>query len=99
VATPDCKELSMPRIVITHGVADVGKWLGFRKERAEAFAALGGSNVVDHIAHGGGNTVAVSADVADVDAMMAALGSPTPEIAAIMEKHGVLPPLGTYVEK
>jgi hypothetical protein len=29
---------------------------------------------------------------------MATLGSPPPEIAAVMEKHGVLPPLVAYVE-
>jgi len=36
--------------------------------------------------------------VADVDAMMAALGSPSPEVAAVMEKHGVLPPMSVYVD-
>jgi hypothetical protein len=89
----------MPKIVITHGVADVDKWVGFKAERAEAVAGLGGTNVVDHVALDGSTIVAVSADVADVDAMMATLGSPPPEIAAVMEKHGVLPPLVAYVEK
>jgi hypothetical protein len=42
--------------------------------------------------------VALSFNVADVDAMMATLGSPPPEIAAVMEKHGVLPPLVAYAE-
>ena len=31
--------------------------------------------------------------------MMAGLASPPPELAAVMEKHGVLPPLVAYVEK
>jgi hypothetical protein len=88
----------MPKIVITHGVADVDKWLGFKAERAEAIAGLGGSAVVDHVAHDGSTLVAVSANVNDVDGMMAALGSPPPELAAAMEKHGVLPPLVAYVE-
>ena len=88
----------MPRMVITHGVADVDTWLGFKAERAEALAGLGGSDVVDHVAHDGSNLVAVSADVSDVDGMMAALASPPPEVAAAMEKHGVLPPLVAYVE-
>ena len=88
----------MPKIVITHGVADVDDWLGFKAERAEAVGGLGGTNVVDHVALDGSKLVAVSADVADVDAMMATLGSPPPEIAAVMEKHGVLPPLVAYVE-
>ena len=89
----------MARIVITHGVADVDKWLEFKAERAEAIAGLGGKNVVDHAALDGSKVVAVSADVEDVDAMMATLGSPPPEVAAVMEKHGVLPPLAAYVER
>jgi hypothetical protein len=88
----------MPKVVITHRVADVDRWLGFKAERAAAITGLGGSDVVDHVAHDGSNTVAVSANVADVDGMMTALGSPPPEIAAVMEKHGVLPPLAAYVE-
>ena len=88
----------MPKMVITHSVADVDRWLGFKAERAEAIGGLGGTNVVDHAAHDGSKRVAVAADVADVDAIMAALGSPPPELAAAMEKHGVLPPLVVYVE-
>ena len=88
----------MPKMLITHGVADVDKWLGFKAERAEAIAGLGGSDVVDHVAHDGSNMVAVSANVTDVDGIMAALASPPPELAAAMEKHGVLPPLAAYVE-
>jgi hypothetical protein len=88
----------MPKMVIAHGVADVDTWLGFKAERADAIAGLGGSDVVDHVAHDGSNMVAVSATVADVEAMMAALASPPPEIAAAMERHGVLPPLVAYVE-
>jgi hypothetical protein len=85
-------------MVITHAVADVDKWLGFKAERAEAIAGLGGSDVVDHVAHDGSNQIAVSANVTDVDGVMAALASPPPELAAAMEKHGVLPPLVAYVE-
>ncbi len=88
----------MPKMVITHGVADVDKWLTFKAERAEAIAGLGGSDVVDHVAHDGSNQIAVTANVTDVDGMMAALASPPAELAAAMEKHGVLPPLVAYVE-
>ncbi|MEO7554999.1 MAG: hypothetical protein ABIV94_00165 [Acidimicrobiales bacterium] len=91
------KERSMPKVVITHGVADVEKWLGFKAERAAAIGMLGGTDVVDLVAFDGGTTVAVSADVADVDALMATLGSPPPEIAAVMEQHGVLPPVVAFV--
>ena len=89
----------MPRMVITHGVVDVDTWLQFKSERADSVAAMGGANAVDLVAHDGSNAVAVAADVDDVAAMMAGLASPPPELAAVMEKHGVLPPLVAYVEK
>ena len=89
----------MPKMVITHAVADVDSWLSHKDERAGAIAALGGSNVVDHAALDGSNVVAVSADVDDVDAMMATLSSPPPEVAAVMESHGVIPPVTAYVAR
>ena len=88
----------MPKIVVTHNVADVQTWLGFNAERAEAIAGLGGSNVVDHVAKDGSGTVAVSADVADVEAFEAALASPPPEVAEVMQRHGVQPPVSIFVE-
>ena len=89
----------MPKIVVTHNVVDVDAWLQFKSERADAIAALGGSAVVDHVAHDGSSTVAISTEVDDVAALMAALSSPPPEIAAAMQRHGVLPPLAIYVER
>ena len=88
----------MPKLVITHGVADVAKWLSLHDERAAAIGGLGGTNVVDHVAHDGSGAVAVSAEVDDVDAMMATLSSPPADLAAIMEAPGVQPPLVAYVE-
>ena len=89
----------MPKIVVIHDVVDVSKWLEFKSERAEAIGALGGSNVVDHVAQDGATTVAVSAEVSDVEGLMAALASPPPEVASVMERHGVIPPLTIYVEQ
>ena len=89
----------MPRMIITHAVEDVERWLGFKDERAAAVAGMGGTNVTDHAAHDGSNVVAVGADVEDPDAMMAALASPPPEVGATMAKHGVIPPLTAFVEK
>ena len=43
----------MPKVVVTHNVVDVDKWLEFKSERADAIAALGGSNVVDHVSQDG----------------------------------------------
>jgi hypothetical protein len=59
---------------------------------------MGGTNIVDHLAQDGSKTVAITADLADVDAALATIGSPPPEMAAAMEKHGVVPPLTVYVE-
>ena len=89
----------MSKIVITHNVTDVAKWLGFKSERADAIGALGGSKVTDHVTQDGSTTVAVTAEVDDVAGMMATLSSPPPEVGAIMERHGVLPPLAIYVEQ
>ena len=89
----------MPKVVITHNVADVATWLGFKSERAEAIGTLGGSNVVDHVGPDGSNTVAVATEVNDVEGLMAALSSPPPEVGEIMERHGVIPPLAIYVEQ
>jgi hypothetical protein len=89
----------MPRMVMTHSVVDVDNWLKGKSERAEAISALGGSNVVDYVARDGSNNIAISADVDDVGKMMATVASPPAELAATMEKHGVVPPLTVYVER
>lgn len=88
----------MPKIVVTHDVVDLDKWLSFKSERADAIGAMGGHNVVDHVTEGS-NSVAVAAEVDDVDAMMATLSAPPPEVGTIMERHGVVPPLTIYVER
>jgi hypothetical protein len=90
---------AMAKVVITHNVIDIAKWLQFKSERAEAIAAMGGRNVVDHVAQDGSNTVALAVEVDDVAELMTALSSPRPELGAIMEKHGVVPPLAIYVEQ
>jgi hypothetical protein len=88
----------MPRMVITHEVVDIERWLKGKEERAAAIGSVG-SNVTDHVALDGSNRVAVTADIHDMDALKAMLDSPPPEVAALMEAHGVLPPLTSYVEK
>lgn len=89
----------MPKIVITHAVADVDQWSQFSSERAEAIGGMGGSNVEDHVAEDGSNAVAVTADVDDVDALLAAIASPPADLADAMARHGVVPPLTVYVAK
>lgn len=89
----------MPKIVIVHDVADVDTWLTFKAERADAIGGMGGRLVVDHVAHDGSKTVAISAETDDVEVILAAIAAPPPELAAVMERHGVIPPLTVFVER
>ena len=89
----------MPKVIITHAVVDVDKWLEFTSERADAIGGMGGTNVVDLVANDGSNNVAIAGEAADVAGLLAALSSPPPELVAAMERHGVVPPLTAYVEK
>jgi hypothetical protein len=88
----------MPRIVITHDVVDMERWLTGKDERAAAIGSIG-TDVTDHVAMDDSNRVAVTASIHDMDALGALLDSPPPEVAAQMEAHGVVPPLTVYVEK
>jgi hypothetical protein len=88
----------MPKVVVTHAVVDIERWLEGKAERAAAIESGSGSNVVDHVAQDGSNNVAVTADVSDLAAMDAMLASPSPEVVAAMEAHGVVQPLVVYVE-
>lgn len=88
----------MPRVVITHAVQDIDRWLEGKAERAAAIESGTGSNVQDYVAHDGSTNVAITADVADLGAMQAMLASPSPEVLAAMEAHGVVQPITAYVE-
>ena len=88
----------MPRIVITHAVADIDRWLKGKAERAAAIESGSGSNVTDYVAQNGSNNIAITADVHDVDALQSMLASPSPDVAAKMEEHGVVPPITAYIE-
>ena len=87
----------MPKVVITHAVVDIERWLSGKSERAAAIASGSGSNVTDYVAHDGSNNIAITADVQDLDALQAMLASPPPEVAARMAEHGVVPPISAYV--
>ena len=88
----------MPKLVITHGVVDVDRWLEGKADRAEAIESGSGSNVTDYVASDGSNNIAITADVGDVSAMQSMLASPPPEVAAKMQEHGVVPPITAYIE-
>ena len=88
----------MPKVVLTHGVVDIERWLQGKAERAAAITGFG-SDVRDHVALDGSNQVAVTADVDELEGLQALLASPPPEIMAQMESHGVIPPVLVYIER
>lgn len=88
----------MPKVVITHKVVDMERWLKGKAERASIVSRYA-TQVTDHVAADGSNTIAVTADVHDMAGVQAMMASPSPEDAAAMERHGVIPPLTVYIEK
>lgn len=88
----------MPRLVITHDVVDIDRWLDGHAERVAAIGAIG-TDVTDYVALDGSNHIAVTADIADPDAAQAMLAAPSAEVAAQMESHGVRPPVTVYIER
>jgi hypothetical protein len=78
----------MPKIVITHAVEDVDRWLKGKAERAAALP--GATNVTDLVAMDGSNHAAVAFDIDDPDALKTFLSSVPPEMAAQAESHGVI---------
>ena len=89
----------MPGIVIIHAVEDIDRWLRGKAERAAAIESGTGSNVTDHVAADGSNSVAITADVSDPAALQRTLASPPPEVLAAMQEHGVVQPIAVYVER
>ena len=88
----------MPRIVVTHAVVDIERWLQGKDERVAAFGDRA-TNVTDHVAVDGSNNVAITADVHDLAALQEQMASPSPENAAAAERHGVIQPVMAYIEK
>jgi hypothetical protein len=87
----------VPKMVMTHAVADVERWLKGKEARAAAIGAAG-TNVTDYVASDGSKNIAVSADVHDMDAAKTMITSPPPEVVALMEEHGVVQPITAYIE-
>ena len=88
----------MPKMVITHAVVDVERWLQGKAERAAEFGPFA-TNVTDHVAADGSNNVAITADIHDMAGAQALMASPSPEDAAAEERHGVIQPVTVYIEK
>lgn len=88
----------MPKVVLTHAVQDIDRWLQGKEERAATIGSGGGTNVQDYVAGDGSKNVAITTDVDDVAALEAMAESPPPEVVAAMESHGVVQPVTIYVE-
>lgn len=88
----------MPRVVITHAVEDIDRWLRGSAERAAAIESGSGSNVTDYVAQDGSNNIAITADVSDLATLQEMLASPPPDVLAAMQSHGVVQPISAYVE-
>jgi hypothetical protein len=78
----------MPTVIGHHDVKDKDHWLASAK-REEFFGPLGVTNIRTFVDPTNPSRVAVLMDVADMDAVMAAME--TPGAAEAMEYDGVLP--------
>jgi hypothetical protein len=78
----------MPTVIGHHDVKDTDHWLASPK-REEFFAPLGVTNIRTFVDPANPTHVAVLMDVADMDAIQAAMG--TQAAADAMEHDGVLP--------
>ena len=86
----------MPKIVVTHAIHDLDRWLKGKDERAAAFP--GGSYITDLVAMDGSKQAGVLAEVDDLDSFKEFLSSMPPEVAAQAENHGVIQPFAVFVE-
>ena len=77
-STPTRGSHNMPRVVITHAVEDIDRWLQGKTKRAADIESGSGSNVTDYVARDGSNNIAVTADVSDPAALQGILASPPP---------------------
>jgi len=88
----------MPKMVITHAVVDIDRWLHGKAERAEIIGNYA-TNVTDHVAADGSTNVAITADIHDMAGLQELMASPSPEDTAAQERHGVIQPITAYIEK
>jgi hypothetical protein len=88
----------MPKMVVTHAVVDIERWLQGKAERAALIGPFA-TDVTDHVAADGSNNIAITADIHDMAGVQALMASPSPEDAAAEERHGVIQPMTVYIEK
>ena len=88
----------MPKIVVTAAVKNVEAWLEFKPQLIAQMAAVA-SDGTSYVAADGSNRVASTWDVPDMEAFQAAQTAASPEMAAAMERYGMIPPTTIYIEK
>lgn len=88
----------MTKLVVTHAVVDVDRWLQGKAERAEIIGKYA-TDVTDYVAADGSSNVAITADIHDMEGLQELIASPSPEDAAAQERHGVTRPINAYIEK
>jgi hypothetical protein len=67
----------MPKMVVTHAVVEIERWLQGKDERAAAIGKYA-TNVTDYVAADGSNNVAITADIHDMAGLQALMASPRP---------------------
>jgi hypothetical protein len=80
----------MPTVIGRHEVKDTKHWLA-SPTREEALGALGATNIRTFVDPQHPQQVAIVMDVADLDALLAALQRQDPELVQAMEHDGVRP--------
>ena len=88
----------MPKIIVTAAVKDVEAWLKFKADMTAALSTVA-SDGSSYVAMDGTNQVASTWDVPDMDAFMAAQRSFPPDLAAMAERAGMIPPVMIYIKK
>lgn len=79
----------MPQIIVTAAVRDVEEWLRFKADMVPAMSAVA-SDGASYVAVDGGNQVASTWDVPDMEAFQAAQGSFSTELAAAADRAGMI---------
>jgi hypothetical protein len=80
----------MPTIMITHDVTDTDRWLSSPK-REETLPSLGASNIRTFVNPQDRTKVGLVMDIEDLDALFAALESPSEELTEAMTYDTVRP--------
>jgi hypothetical protein len=88
----------MPRLILTHAVIDIERWLEGKQERVDVLGRVA-TDVTDYVAMDGSNNIAITGEVHDMAGAQAMIASPSPEIAALQEKHGDIQPMRVYIER